>query len=90
MNVTLLVAILLFICSLQAVSATTINSNSNNAINEGIINTENGGTLYLDPGIYNKIVKDNKITINKNITIMGNAPTKDVIIDAMIVVRSLL
>ncbi|MBZ9570003.1 Ig-like domain repeat protein [Methanobrevibacter sp. TMH8] len=82
LKVTILVAILLFICSLQAVSATTINSNSNDGISGGITATEDGGTLYLDPGVYNKIGKDNKITISKNITIRGNGPTKDVIIDA--------
>ncbi|MBZ9570726.1 hypothetical protein KQY27_04090 [Methanobrevibacter sp. TMH8] len=60
----------------------TINSSSTGGIAQGITDTENGGTLTLNPGTYNKINQDTNININKSITIQGNGPNGQIIIDA--------
>lgn len=60
----------------------TINSTTSGGIEQGISDTGTGDTLYLNPGTYNKTNQDSNITINKNITIQGNGPTDQIIIDA--------
>lgn len=77
---------ILFIVSLPMAFAanTTIDSNTPGGIAGAISNSSvnDGDTINLEPGIYNKTNQDFNITINKNVTIRGNGPSQNVIIDA--------
>ena len=80
-----MITILFVLASLQTVSAAniTISDSSSggilDAVNNPIVNS--GDTVFLSPGIYNKTNEDTNITISKNVTIQGNGPTNQVIID---------
>lgn len=80
----ILLAMLLLICSLSTISAAnnTISDTDTGGILQGITDTGNGETLFLNPGTYNKTNQDTNIIINKNITIQGNGAKDTVIIDA--------
>ena len=81
----------IFICTVFLLATTIqtdfaadqrINDTSTGGILQGITDIGTGDTLYLNPGTYNKTNQDTNITINKNITIQGNGPKDQVIIDA--------
>ncbi|MBZ9570266.1 hypothetical protein KQY27_01725 [Methanobrevibacter sp. TMH8] len=74
---------LLFVLSLSIVSAAnnTINPTTSGGIDQGIVDTGDGDTLFLENGTYNKST-DRGITINKNITIQGSDSPENTIIDA--------
>ncbi|MBZ9571168.1 hypothetical protein KQY27_06395, partial [Methanobrevibacter sp. TMH8] len=76
--------LVLVLYSLSTVSAAnqTISNTTSGGIDKGIKNTENQGTLTLNPGTYNKANQDTGISINKNIIIKGKGSTNQVIIDA--------
>lgn len=79
----ILTIVLLAVVSLQAGSAATtnINNTTSGGISEALNNATDGDTIGLDQGIYTGSNNTN-ITINKNITIKGNGPGSNVIIDA--------
>ena len=84
-HLTLLTIVLFSVfCSLQVGFATnhTITDSSNEGIRDGISKVDNGGTLTLNPGIYDKPGNDVGITIGKSLTIQGNGSPDQVIIDA--------
>ncbi|KZX17383.1 large cysteine-rich periplasmic protein OmcB precursor [Methanobrevibacter cuticularis] len=76
-----IIVMFLVVYSLSTISATDQNINNSSTISSGINSTGDGDTLTLQEGIYNKS-GDYGITIDKNITIQGNASTNQVIIDA--------
>lgn len=76
-------AMLLFICSLSTISAANINvDNSTSSIKQGLDSAApSGDTILLAPGNYTG-TNNTGLTISKNVTIQGNGPTEQVIIDA--------
>lgn len=82
----MILAMLLFVVSLQTTFAAnqTIDANTaggiGGAINNASVNP--GDTISLQPETYNKTGNDTSITISKNIILQGNGSTDSVIIDA--------
>ena len=70
------------ICSFSTISAAnnTIGTADSGGISQGIDDTGNGDTLFLNSGTYSK-TNDIGINLNKNITIQGNGPADTVIIN---------
>ncbi|WP_409199396.1 Ig-like domain repeat protein [Methanobrevibacter sp. DSM 116169] len=77
-----ILAAFILLISISSISAIGIDNTTGGGIKQGIDNTAENDILTLDPGVYNKDGFDYGITIDKNITIQGNGPAEDVIIDA--------
>jgi len=78
----LIISVLLIFSTLQFSFAANNTINSTTAISTGISGTDDGYTLFLEPGVYNKSGQDFNININKNITIQGNGSVNNITIDA--------
>jgi hypothetical protein len=77
------IAILLILCILQVSSAAdiSINNATSGGINGAISSANSGDTILLATGNYTG-TNNRGIAIDKNITIKGNGPSNQVIIDA--------
>jgi len=81
----LIIGVLFLACALQTVSAADITISDSDsggilgAVNDSGVNS--GDTVFLTSGTYNKTNEDTNITISKSITLQGNGPTNQVIID---------
>ena len=87
--VLIVMSLLVLVCSLPATfaanqtvdqSATPSGTVQNN-ISSAITNANNGDTITINPGKYQGSGNNTNILIEKNLTIKGNGPAKDIIID---------